>query len=246
MIQFKHIYANGCSFTADNYQLSNNQPVYVDVLAQKFNATSENHAIPGSCNRRIIRSTLRDSYALPDDTLVIVQLTDMRRTERASVPTADTIWKFSHQDYKESVKPNSNFSLTGAYNDSLYPENVKYSEMFLTYYNELAELTDLIADVLMLTAHLRSRRLNYFVFPYMPLLENNKSKAQVPQLNNNILNGELNKDPRVLNLTNDSLVQHLGLGDYYYDVAGALGEIGHMNTAGVYRAADAIAKLIVG
>ena len=57
------IYSNSCSFGA----LNNSYPVYSEIIAKTLNAQLVNKGKPGSCNRRIIRTTLRDLNEITDD-----------------------------------------------------------------------------------------------------------------------------------------------------------------------------------
>jgi hypothetical protein len=60
-----------------------------DLAQQLGLSSSRSLAIPGSCNNRIIRTTLKDSYQTQEKTLYIVGLTFLRRTELSVAPTND-------------------------------------------------------------------------------------------------------------------------------------------------------------
>lgn len=81
----KRLVVNGCSYMKA-YEIGNG---HVD-LANKLNITkSVSLAKPGSCNSRIIRTTLKDSYLTVENTLYIVGLTFLSRTELPIADTAD-------------------------------------------------------------------------------------------------------------------------------------------------------------
>ena len=94
MNKIQHIYGNGCSFTNDDYiRRTLDQPVYLDFLAENFGTTVTNDGLPGSCNRRIIRNTLRAATEFDSSTLILVQLTFLQRTEKPYTPGQKNAWK---------------------------------------------------------------------------------------------------------------------------------------------------------
>jgi len=76
---------NGCSYM-DSYARGQG---HEDLAQQLGLSSSRSLAIPGSCNNRIIRTTLKDSYQTQEKTLYIVGLTFLRRTELSVAPTND-------------------------------------------------------------------------------------------------------------------------------------------------------------
>ena len=64
--------------------------------------------LPGSCNSRIIRTTIRDCCELikrNEPIVALIQLTFLDRYEYAGEPTADNQWKYENGDLFESVTP---------------------------------------------------------------------------------------------------------------------------------------------
>jgi hypothetical protein len=82
---------NGCSYM--NYYANGNG--HID-LAQKLNiGNSDSLAVNGSCNSRIIRTTLKDSYSAQEPTLYIVGTTFLTRYELPAAsgrPESDGKW----------------------------------------------------------------------------------------------------------------------------------------------------------
>lgn len=231
MPHYNHIYVNGCSFTGDWQRRGSNQPTYGNFLADHYNATFHNAGKPGSCNRRIIRSTVRDSINLPENTLAVIQLTFLHRTEKYSPITDKNSWKFDFQDYKESVKP-----------DNLdEPENQQFVNEFIKQYNDAAELTTLIADVLMLTKLLESRKIDYIIFALPQLVQDTTVQHEISKT---LLGYDLAQNPKVLNIVTNSMFALLGNGDFYYDGDGLNGIIGHLNTLGHQRITEILLSLI--
>ena len=74
--------SNGCSYMARYAQVApNSLPGHVE-LAKKLNFdTSQSLAISGSCNNRIIRTTLKDSYLTSEPTFYVIGLSFLARGE---------------------------------------------------------------------------------------------------------------------------------------------------------------------
>jgi hypothetical protein len=226
MNKIKQIYGNGCSFIRDKLPLDPDyRPGYLEMIADELGVPSENAGLPGSCNRRIIRSTLRDSLNHDGSTLFIIQLTHLHRTERASERNGINDWKFDREDYFESVKP---------HNESVEPHNSAYVKHHLRYFDERAAMTDLTADVLMLAAWLRDREIPYYIFSYLPLI----SEKTAQELQDHYLDIQARHDPCVMPLLDQSLAYKLGPGDWYYDANGNNFDIGHFNAVGHIRAKE--------
>lgn len=232
MNKLKRIYTNGCSFTYDNHIYHDlKSPAYGDILAQKHNVDYLNMGLPGSCNRRIIRTTLRDVIEITDDTLVIIQLTVLERTEKIFTPGQNNEWKLdnkqSYQEYHESIK-----------GDSREKINQEYYNTHIKFFDEQAEITNLVTDLLMLTAFLKNKHIPYYVFSYQPLV----SESTAKNIYNDRLQVQLRKDSRVMNILSNSLVNQLGTGNWFYDVTNGLH--GHLNPAGHVQAAEILNNLI--
>jgi hypothetical protein len=234
MNKLKRIYTNGCSFTYDNYIYHDLKGIaYGDILAQKYNVDYLNMGLPGSCNRRIIRTTLRDAIEFTNDTLVIIQLTILQRTEKFFTPGQSNQWKLdnkqSYQEYHESIKGDTREKL-----------NQEYYNTHVKFFDERAEITNIAADLLMLTAFLKNKHIPYYVFSYQPLV----SDSVTDQVYNDRLQVQLRKDNRVMNILSDSLVNQLGPGNWFYDVVSASNVYGHLNPAGHNRAAEILNQFI--
>jgi len=232
MNKFKRIYANGCSFTYDNHIYHDLKgAAYGDILAQKYNVDYLNMGLPGSCNRRIIRTTLRDAIEFTDDTLVIMQLTLLQRTEKIFTPGQNNEWKLdnkqSYQEYHESIKGDTREKL-----------NQEYYNTHVKFFDERAEVTNLAADLLMLTAFLKNKHIPYYIFSYQPLV----SQATADQIYNDRLQVQLRKDSSVMNILSDSIVNQMGTGNWYYDASNDFW--GHLNPAGHNRAAEILNQFI--
>ena len=157
------LYSNGCSYTA-NMVLEPEQK-YPYLLSKKLNYQLKTAAIAGSCNRRIIRSTMRDCTNLIDQNqqvFALIQLTHLHRTEYAGVRTQKNQYKYSYDqnqfeyDLYEGLKPNDL---------SEVPNRVRqWAELGFGIHDESAEFTRLCADLLGLTSFFQKRNIKYCIF----------------------------------------------------------------------------------
>jgi len=227
MNDIKHIYANGCSFTNDDYiKHTLKQPCYPELLGQHYQVNVTNAGQPGSCNRRIIRNTLRDSFKFGSDTLVLLQLTFLFRTEKPYTENPSTRWKmhYATEEYHESIKDNP-----------LEKHNQEFFKMFYHYYDECAEITNLATDLIMLTGYLRNNNIPYLIFPYQNLVQ----PQVLHKMQNNQLLAKLNKDSCILNIMSENLLNLMGPGNWYYDQPH-----GHLDQYGHVKAAEVLANLL--
>jgi len=226
MKKFDHVYANGCSFTGDWYRRDLGETVYGILIADQYQATFHNAGKPNSCNRRIIRSTVRDSINFPPNTLALIQLTFLHRTEQYSAVTDANSWKFDREDYHESIKPQ---------------EGGEFMTAFVNQFDARAEFTALSSDVLTLTSYFKQKGISYLVYAFPTLVENSDHQQELAGTS---LTYELGKNLAILNLLNDSLFKRLSPRDYFYDANGPAGEIGHCNTQGHEAIAEILTQLI--
>lgn len=73
----RRLVVNGCSYM-DHYARGGG---HVDLAEQLTIPTAQSLTLPGSCNNRIIRTTLKDSYTTDQPTLYVVGLSFLSRSE---------------------------------------------------------------------------------------------------------------------------------------------------------------------
>tara|TARA_R110000803_G_C11870845_1_gene308396 strand:- start:43 stop:762 length:720 start_codon:yes stop_codon:yes gene_type:complete len=165
------IYSNSCSFGA----LNNSYPVYSEIIAKTLNAQLVNKGKPGSCNRRIIRTTLRDLNEITDDVIVLIGLTFISRSEiwRPDLPAVDNDGHFYQ------IKPTQKLSWPNGLMDTIIPnihekvdpEIRNYYKEWILHYDREATMTELCADLVMLIGWLRSKGITYKIFSNVDKLE---------------------------------------------------------------------------
>jgi hypothetical protein len=228
------VYSNSCSFGAPKQ----GHTVYADKIAEYFNATLINSGIPGSCNRRIIRSSIRDLLTLQhqhadEDILALVGLSFISRTElwQPSLPPTET-----DGDFHPIAINWSNLDFTNGLIDTIIPDIHKfahssvqnYYKQWLDHYSPEAEVTNLITDLISLTGLLKSRNIRYLIFsnvdvlPGAPLID-----YTAPFLSS--LYSDINNDPNVLDLLNFSFGTYALTKNYIPKDVHLFGKHGHPN-----------------
>jgi hypothetical protein len=170
------VYSNSCSFGA-----LQSHTIYPEVVAKAFSLNLVNKGTSGSCNRRIIRTSLRDLNKLKskDNVLLLLGLTFISRTE---------IWRPNinpnqNDGHFHPIKVNNhqiNWAASGLidtivsnihdYTDS---EIKDYYREWLLHYNPEAEVTNLLTDLIMLTGWCKNNNIRYVIFSNVDCLPGN-------------------------------------------------------------------------
>ena len=174
------VYSNSCSFG----EPGQGHNVYSDYVAKYFNATCVNHGVRGSCNRRIIRTSLRDLIELRNqdfDIIALVGLTFVSRTElwQPWLPANQTDGHFHsiNVDHKKI-----DWSIKGLI-DTIVPdihqladERIRdYYKHWLEHYHPESAVTELLTDVIMFTGWCRYNKIKYCVFSNVDVLPDDKT-----------------------------------------------------------------------
>jgi len=221
MNKINQLYVNGCSFTNDPHIFLESQNQYCDFFKEKYNFNVINRGAPGSCNRRIIRTTLRDCLQFNSDTFVIIQLTDLNRTE---ITAEDNWWQNddffdpSQQEICQSIKPID-------HNTKLYKNYIE-EKTKLVHDKQLFD--DLMVDLLLLTEFLKSRNIDYFIYTHALIVDKNF----VPHESS--FYQKVSSDNQVNDFFNP-LAYTINEEDCYYDDGGNPVPGGHLSQKGHYR-----------
>ena len=172
VMQHPLIYVNGCSYSDENYHPTMLDNTYAHHYGRMVNGFVLSRARTGSCNRRIIRTTVHDMIQQrqlnPTQRIVaFVQLTFEIRDEIWFDDTEQTLDPCeshfrTHQfskllNWKERLLSNIKISnATGFLR--------KWSEGRAFFYNSYAERTNLLLDVLLLQNLLKSLNVEYLIF----------------------------------------------------------------------------------
>jgi hypothetical protein len=224
------IYSNSCSFGATN----KNFPVYSEIIAKDRNAQLINKGIPGSCNRRIIRTTLRDLNEIKDtdNIIALIGLTFISRSEiwRPDLPAVDNDGHFYQ------IKPTQKLSWQNGLINTIVPDIHKkvdveisdYYKEWILHYNRESQMTELCTDLVMLTGWLQSKGITYKIFSNVDKLEGSEYIGYNSPFINSLYNTIL-KDKGVIdpwNFSFGTFAQENGLRPIDEDVYGVHGHPG--------------------
>lgn len=198
-----------------DYKIREEHPLYLQLIGQHYNLPWVNKGEPGSCNRRIIRTSARDALQVPAGTLMLISLTLWFRTELFHESD-----KFGIDEVHVSVKPNS------AHQD--------FYKSWARYADYRAEISNLCTDLVMFTNMLRHREIKYLIYSHAPL-----ESLDLTDLKSSLFGQELLNDPAVVNIFDDCLSNRLSEQHYYYD-----GLAGHLSAQGHEKAAEILINLI--
>lgn len=221
MNKVNQLYVNGCSFTNDPNIFLESQNQYSDFFKEKYNIEVINRGVPGSSNRKIIRTTLRDCLQFDSNTFVIIQLTDLHRTEI----TANKDWwqnsdvfDPSQEEICQVVKPIDD-------DIKLYK---KYLEERTKLIHDKQLFDELMVDLLLLTEFLKSRKIDYYIYTHAWIFD----ETFVPH--NSSFYQRIKSDNRINDFFNP-LSDMLTNEDDYYDDGGNPVPGGHLSQKGHYR-----------
>jgi hypothetical protein len=223
----EHLYVNGCSHAMDYQIRQQGIKQYADLLSDQNGWTLNNCALPGTCNQRIIRSTVKDSVNFLPNTLALISLTYLDRTEIGVEEEFRTpeqaLW---HQDYFVPIKSDG---WTGDARTKSYAK--EYYKLFDWY----SSFVNLATGLFLLTQLFKQRNIQYLIFNYNMQL----TPTQQTQVQHHAIIQELEKDSSVLSIVSDCLVKHIGPDNWYYDK-----NPGHFDKSGHAHAAKVIQQLI--
>jgi hypothetical protein len=202
------VYSNSCSFGAPGQ----GHTIYPEIISKNLTAQLINRGKGGSCNRRIIRTTLRDLTELEKkhrNILVLIGLTFISRTElwQPWLPATDNDGHFS------SITINSDkidWSISGLIN-TIVPDIDNYTDtrlreyykQWLNHYNPESEIPNLLTDLIMFTGWAKNNNINYCIFSNVDVLPgDDKVDCDSPFIRS--LRNEIESDPCVINLWNFS------------------------------------------
>ena len=194
---YKYIVTGGCSFSAGtnmfpdddiNFNLpeipaeEQRQLRFSKLIADEFNAEDINLSEPGGSNSlttRRIYQWLKDNKEKAKDSLVIVSLTELLRTEKYSNLIEDfTRWRH-HVNYDETFKRNrlekvaNMLDITPVYNQEIENNFINFLETELKYFISIeGETLKLNKELIMFQAFVESLGADIIFFSSMLELKN--------------------------------------------------------------------------
>ena len=179
MNDFPLIYCNGDSYSDENYHATYKNNVYPDFVARSCHGFVLNKAISGSCNRRIIRTTVHDMIHQrqinPEQKIIaLVGLSFELRSEvwadniiERKYPEESNFVKhsFTRQiDWRENLLSHIDIDtpVTGNKFDQEFFK--KYSDGRAYFFSPYAERINLYCDLIMLRTLLESINVDFLIF----------------------------------------------------------------------------------
>lgn len=199
------VYVNG-----DSFPYMSDGKRYSDYLSEAFNCESVNSSIGGSCNSRIIRTTLRDLIELKKkdpDILAVISMSFTIRTELWDEETQAGYWKQCNDGgfASYSFAVGTHWFTDGIITNKGIPATMQaYAKQWLINFDIEAETTNLLSQCLLLTNWLKSNNIKYVLL---------SSCLQEPiDFNAPFVKPfytELFADPRVINFYNFSFTEYV-------------------------------------
>lgn len=161
------IYSNSCSFGLPPQK----NPPYSTLIAEKLSASVINCGRGNSCNRRIIRTSLRDLIELKqksnDRILVLMGLSDFFRTElwQPNIPAVDNDGNFHPLSVKTDYRIKNFYSgnVDEVYNNTDHSVR-DYYRQWLLHQSKEALMTDLVTDIIMFVNWCQHNNINCLVW----------------------------------------------------------------------------------
>ncbi len=174
---FPLIYCNGDSYSNDRHHPSLKGKTYANVIGEHCNGFVINSAISGSCNRRIVRTSLHDlihqRQINPSQKIIsLINLSFELRSElwvddlRNSNPVESNFvaHTFSaQQNWRENLMAGNSIQTLNGHklNANFYD---KFSQGRAYFFSPYAERINLLADLFMLKSTLDSLNIDFLIF----------------------------------------------------------------------------------
>ena len=154
------LYSNGCSFTA-NFEVDRSMR-YPALIGKHFDWEVIDHALPQSCNSKIIRCTMRDCLQLlerNEKITALVQLTFLERFEYAGDPEGANKWQYSFGMSKDE------FEVIKLNDDNNWPKEIKdYANSIFMHQRDNALCAQLFSNLVGLTSFFKTNDIEYRIF----------------------------------------------------------------------------------
>ena len=174
MLDFPLFYCNGDSYSNENYHCSLKKNTYAHVVGNYYHGFTINNAITGSCNRRIIRSSVHDLIQQRQQNptqhiIALIGLSFELRTELWNDNNTNVIneqesnfrpHRFTEmENWKERLL--SSLPITKLSANSF---EQKFSEGRAYFYSPYAERINLMCDLVMFQALMEQMHIQFLIF----------------------------------------------------------------------------------
>jgi len=177
-MQHPLIYCNGDSYSDENYHPTLKNKTYAHVIGQYLQGFTINNAIRGSCNRRIIRTSIHDLVHQrklnPDQKIIaLISLSFELRSEiwidnivpQTVVESNFRTHLFSREvNWRELLLANKDIDPTGPKSRIDQEFFDSYSKGRAYFYSPYAERTNLLCDCLMFQSLMNQLNIQFLMF----------------------------------------------------------------------------------
>lgn len=218
------LYVNG-----DSYAKISNGARYSEFLAEHFECKCMNAAVPGSSNRRIFRTSLRDLISLKqhhEKIVAIISLTFPLRTEIWDSTVANT--PFINDGEFISIQTTRSKNWFFDRSETTTSKYQDYINEWLRWYNIEAETVELLKEILLLTTWCKHHNIKYVLFSGPPQEPVDLKSSFIDSLYQ-----EVAKDTNIIDIFENSFTQwcvdrnHVPIDDFTQNVHGTNYIIGH-------------------
>lgn len=221
------LYVNG-----DSYSTFSNGRCYGDFLAEHLQCKVTNAAIPGSSNRRIFRTSLRDLMSLKQTHKDIVAVISLSFPLRTEIWDPNVIGRNQFVNDGEFISVQTTRSKNWFFNrsETTTSKYQDYINEWLRWYNIEAETVELLKEIILLTTWCKQYNIRYVIFSG-PLQEPVDFESSFISS----FYKELANDPNIINIFEFSFTEwcvkrgHQPIDDYTQEIHGTTYSIGHQS-----------------
>ena len=194
---FPLIYCNGDSYSADSCHPTLNKKTYSHIVGKHLDGFVMNNSVPGSCNRRIIRTSVHDLVherrLNPDQQIIaLIGLSFEIRSElwnenkKTSTPSESNFENFyftKELNWRDMLLKGMDIAFNKHRSDQGFFDKVSQGRAY--YYSPYAERANLLCDLLMFQSLMQQLNIKFLVFQ-SPIAEKLESEYLIDFFKSNL------------------------------------------------------------
>ena len=194
---FPLIYCNGDSYSADSCHPTLNKKTYSHIVGKHLDGFVMNNSVPGSCNRRIIRTSVHDLVherrLNPDQQIIaLIGLSFEIRSElwnenkKTSTPSESNFENFyftKELNWRDMLLKGMDIAFNKHRSDQGFFDKISQGRAY--YYSPYAERANLLCDLLMFQSLMQQLNIKFLVFQ-SPIAEKLESEYLIDFFKSNL------------------------------------------------------------
>ena len=194
---FPLIYCNGDSYSADSCHPTLNKKTYSHIVGKHLDGFVINNSVPGSCNRRIIRTSVHDLVherrLNPDQQIIaLIGLSFEIRSElwnenkKTSTPSESNFENFyftKELNWRDMLLKGMDIAFNKHRSDQGFFDKISQGRAY--YYSPYAERANLLCDLLMFQSLMQQLNIKFLVFQ-SPIAEKLESEYLIDFFKSNL------------------------------------------------------------